>query len=134
MPAVHVAGGGATETSGSSGPDPAAQALISRRLAVGGAISVGLLAFALVPTKDLRLRPQQPLYFYITQLLQAQVWMSHCHMYQATGPWTHDDCECLKRFAVQIRGGVQFPLSTTPYNAVPASLSSLCWAGLLIAA
>jgi hypothetical protein len=34
---------------------------------------LGLLAFAMVPTKELRLQPQKPLYFYVVQLLSAQV-------------------------------------------------------------
>eukprot|EP00878_Enallax_costatus_P014915 GHUV01015615.1.p1 GENE.GHUV01015615.1~~GHUV01015615.1.p1 ORF type:complete len:206 (+),score=61.37 GHUV01015615.1:105-722(+) len=66
-------GGGVSETAETAAPSPEAQATISKRLVVGGLITAGLAAFALVPTKDLRLKPRQPLYFYITQLLQAQV-------------------------------------------------------------
>lgn len=56
-----------------SAPSPEQQATISKRLLVGGAITAGMVAFALVPTKDLRLKPSKPLFFYITQLLSAQV-------------------------------------------------------------
>jgi A/G-specific adenine glycosylase len=45
---------------------------------VGGLIGAGLLAFSLVPTKDLRLKPTQPLYFYLVALMRVQV--GACHM------------------------------------------------------
>lgn len=67
------AGGGVSETADTQGPTAEAQATITKRLTIGGLITAGLAAFALVPTKDLRLKPRQPLHFYITQLLQAQV-------------------------------------------------------------
>jgi hypothetical protein len=68
-----TAGGGATEAADTAGPSPEAQATVSKRLLVGGAVTLGLLAFAMVPTKELRLKPQKPLYFYVVQLLSAQV-------------------------------------------------------------
>lgn len=47
---------------------------MGRRVAIGAAATLGLAAFALVPTKDLRVvKPSKPMFFYITQLLQAQV-------------------------------------------------------------
>jgi hypothetical protein len=37
-------------------------------------LAIGLAAFALIPTKELRVvKPSKPMFFYITQLLQAQV-------------------------------------------------------------
>eukprot|EP00879_Flechtneria_rotunda_P006602 GHRR01006937.1.p1 GENE.GHRR01006937.1~~GHRR01006937.1.p1 ORF type:complete len:235 (+),score=74.24 GHRR01006937.1:1077-1781(+) len=71
-------GGGATEAADEAGSSPEAQATIGKRLAIGGLITAGLLAFALVPTKDLRLKPNKPLYFYIIQLLQAQAQLTEC--------------------------------------------------------
>jgi hypothetical protein len=67
------AGGGATEAADTAGPSPEAQATVTKRLLLGGAATLGLLAFAMVPTKELRLKPQKPLYFYVVQLLSAQV-------------------------------------------------------------
>jgi hypothetical protein len=40
---------------------------------LGGAATLALGAFALVPTKDLRLKPSKPLYFYLVQLLRVEV-------------------------------------------------------------
>jgi A/G-specific adenine glycosylase len=43
-------------------------------VALGAAVTAGLAAFALIPTKELRVvKPSKPMFFYITQLLQAQV-------------------------------------------------------------
>eukprot|EP00775_Hariotina_reticulata_P003889 gene3890-4144_t len=105
-------GGGVTETSDTSGPDAAAQALISRRLAAGAAITAGLLAFALVPTKDLRLKPQQPLYFYITQLLQAQAQLGECATLIEDAQW-----DSLRIILPRIRGN--------PTNAESALSSAI---------
>ncbi len=43
-----------------------------KRLILGAIASVGLAAFALVPTKELRPKPSKPLYFYIVSLLRIQ--------------------------------------------------------------
>jgi hypothetical protein len=73
------AGGGATEAADTAGPSPEAQATVTKRLLLGGAATLGLLAFAMVPTKELRLKPQKPLYFYVVQLLSAQVGSQGLH-------------------------------------------------------
>lgn len=70
------AGGGATEAADAAGPSPEAQAAVSKRLLLGGAATLALAAFAMVPTSALRLKPQKPLYFYLVQLLSAQVSLS----------------------------------------------------------
>ncbi|KAF6246425.1 hypothetical protein COO60DRAFT_1204479 [Scenedesmus sp. NREL 46B-D3] len=70
-------GGGATEAS-TAGPSAEAQATVTKRLLLGGAVTLGLLAFAMVPTKELRLKPQKPLYFYVVQLLSAQAQLTQC--------------------------------------------------------
>lgn len=70
---LHIyTGGGATEAAAPVSAEE--QATVGRRLAIGAVATVGLSAFALIPTKDLRvIKPKQPMFFYITQLLQAQV-------------------------------------------------------------
>lgn len=68
-----ITGGGPSEASASSGPTDEQQALIRRRVLIGGAATAGLIAFSLVPTKDLRLKPSKPLYFYLAGLMRVQV-------------------------------------------------------------
>eukprot|EP00882_Tetradesmus_deserticola_P012204 GHRQ01012931.1.p1 GENE.GHRQ01012931.1~~GHRQ01012931.1.p1 ORF type:complete len:324 (+),score=136.12 GHRQ01012931.1:257-1228(+) len=80
-------GGGATEASDTAGPSPESQAAVTKRLLLGGAASLGLLAFAMVPTKDLRLKPQKPLYFYVVQLLSAQAQLTQCGSLIEDGQW-----------------------------------------------
>lgn len=46
---------------------------LQRRLLIGGALTLGLGAFALVPTEALRPKPPKPMYFYIVPLLRIQV-------------------------------------------------------------
>ena len=70
---VDAAGGGSSESASTSAPTPEQQSNIQRRLLVWGGISGGLLAFGLVPTKDLRLKPSKPLYFYLVDLMRVQV-------------------------------------------------------------
>lgn len=68
-------GGGATESVTPLSSED--QATVGRRVAIGAVASLGLAAFALIPTKDLRVvKPTKPMFFYITQLLQAQVGFS----------------------------------------------------------
>lgn len=65
-------GGGATEAATPLSAED--QAKVGRRVAIGAVATLGLAAFALIPTKDLRVvKPTKPMFFYITQLLQAQV-------------------------------------------------------------
>lgn len=76
-------GGGATEAAAPVSAEE--QATVGRRLAIGAVATVGLSAFALIPTKDLRVvKPKQPMFFYITQLLQAQVRMLTCTLVNVT--------------------------------------------------
>jgi len=49
-----------------------AQGVVQRRLLIGVAASVGLAAFALVPTENFRPRPSKPLFFYLTAVLRVQ--------------------------------------------------------------
>ena len=46
---------------------------MQRRLIIGGVLTAGLAAFALVPTEALRPKPPKPLYFYVVPLLRVQV-------------------------------------------------------------
>ncbi len=73
-----ITGGGPSEASAASGPTSEQQAQIQRRALIGGAATIGLVAFALVPTKDLRVKPGKPLYFYLTSLLGVQVGRLGC--------------------------------------------------------
>jgi len=68
-----ITGGGPSEAASLSGPSAEQQAMIQRRVLIGGLAAVGLGAFALIPTKDLRIKPSKPLYFYLTGLLGVQV-------------------------------------------------------------
>ncbi len=43
-----------------------------KRLVLGTLVSIGLAAFALVPTKELRPKPSKPLFFYIVPLIRIQ--------------------------------------------------------------
>ncbi|KAI8465048.1 MAG: hypothetical protein J3K34DRAFT_95919 [Monoraphidium minutum] len=67
-----ITGGGPSEASALAGPTEEQQAAIKKRVLLGGAATAALLAFALVPTKDLRLKPSKPLYFYLTALVRVQ--------------------------------------------------------------
>lgn len=67
-----ITGGGPSEASASSGPTDEQQGQIRRRVLVGGAATAALAAFALVPTKDLRLKPPRPLFFYLAALLRVE--------------------------------------------------------------
>lgn len=67
-----ITGGGPSEASAISGPTDEQQALIQRRVLMGAVATAGLAAFALVPTKDLRLKPARPLYFYLAGLVRVQ--------------------------------------------------------------
>lgn len=70
-------GGGATESVTPLSAED--QATVGRRVAIGAVASLGLAAFALIPTKDLRVvKPTKPMFFYITQLLQAQAQLEQC--------------------------------------------------------
>lgn len=53
---------------------------LQRRLAIGILASVGLGAFALVPTEQLVLKPSKPMYFYVVPLLRikASWWHGLC--------------------------------------------------------
>jgi hypothetical protein len=82
-----VTGGGPSEASASSGPTAEQQALIQRRVLLGGGATAALAAFALVPTKDLRLKPSKPLYFYLVQLLRVQVRRGVCGVRPGQGGW-----------------------------------------------
>lgn len=68
-----LTGGGPSEAASSAGPSAEQQAQIQRRVLIGSAAAAGLLAFSFVPTKDLRVKPSKPLYFYLTALLRVQV-------------------------------------------------------------
>lgn len=66
-------GGGPGEAGGSEGASAEETEVVKRRLLLGLLASVGLGAFALVPTQDLALnKPSKPLFFYIVPLLRAQ--------------------------------------------------------------
>jgi hypothetical protein len=87
-------------------------------VALGAAVTAGLAAFALIPTKDLRVvKPSKPMFFYITQLLQAQV---------ITGllwqPWP---CLCSSVFMYQ-QLGPQSALMVLHRSFAAATLSSAC--------
>lgn len=68
-----MTGGGPSEAASSSGPTAEQQDAIKRRVLLGGGATAALLAFAFVPTKDLRLKPSKPMYFYLTALLRVEV-------------------------------------------------------------
>lgn len=79
-------GGGATESVAPLSAE--AQATVGRRVAIGAVASLGLAAFALVPTKDLRVvKPTKPMFFYITQLLQAQAQLDQCSSLVEDAQW-----------------------------------------------
>lgn len=80
-------GGGATEAADAAGPSPEAQAAVSKRLLLGGAATLALAAFAMVPTSALRLKPQKPLYFYLVQLLSAQAQLLQCSSLIEDAQW-----------------------------------------------
>ena len=44
-----------------------------KRLAIGIIATLGLGAFGLIPTEQLRLKPEKPMYFYIVPLLRIKV-------------------------------------------------------------
>uniref|UniRef100_A0A7S1X3N2 Uncharacterized protein n=1 Tax=Tetraselmis chuii TaxID=63592 RepID=A0A7S1X3N2_9CHLO len=48
------------------------KATVQRRLLLGIAATIGLGAFALVPTETFRPRPSKPLFFYLTAILRVQ--------------------------------------------------------------
>ncbi|KIY95522.1 hypothetical protein MNEG_12440 [Monoraphidium neglectum] len=83
-----ITGGGPSEASASSGPTEEQQSLIGRRLAIGAVATAGLVAFSLVPTKDLRLKPAKPLYFYLTALLRVQEQLVQCKDLVEDADWT----------------------------------------------
>ncbi len=47
--------------------------LLQKRLAIGIVAALGLGAFGLIPTEQLRLKPDRPMYFYIVPLLRIRV-------------------------------------------------------------
>lgn len=69
-------GGGPSEASGgSTGPLKSSEeekSLVNRRIVVGLAGTVGLIAFALVPTEKLQPPPSKPLFFYLVPLLRTR--------------------------------------------------------------
>lgn len=65
-------GGGVGETSVAEPADPEAAATVQRRLLIGGALTLALGAFALVPTEALKVKPPKPMYFYIVPLLRIE--------------------------------------------------------------
>lgn len=68
-----LTGGGPSEAASSSGPTPEQQDAIRRRVLLGGGAALALGAFALVPTKDLRLaKPPLPLPSYLAALMRAR--------------------------------------------------------------
>ena len=46
--------------------------LLQKRVLIGGLVTLGLGAFALVPTEALRLKPSKPMYFYVVPLLRIK--------------------------------------------------------------
>ncbi|GBF87305.1 hypothetical protein Rsub_00016 [Raphidocelis subcapitata] len=82
-----ITGGGPSEAAASAGPTAEQQALIKRRALIGGAAAAGLGAFALVPTKDLRLKPSKPMYFYLTALLRVQSQLGSLREYVDNAEW-----------------------------------------------
>lgn len=66
-------GAGPSEADGSSGTAGAEEAaIVQRRLLIGLGLTVGLGAFALVPTEQLAPKPSKPLFFYLTPLIRVQ--------------------------------------------------------------
>ena len=84
--------GGLGETAGgragAAPSTPEVDAIVRRRLLVGGAASVALAAFALVPTDALRLgRPAAPLFTYLTPLVRAGPLLAAAKAQAAEGEW-----------------------------------------------
>jgi len=85
-------GGGLSETAATAGGtipnSPEAETIVRRRLLIGGAATVGLAAFALVPTDALRLgRPPAPLFTYLTPLVRAGPLFASAATQAAEGEW-----------------------------------------------
>jgi hypothetical protein len=68
-------GVGATEggSPSTSAPSQEEQAVVTKRLLLGVALSAATVAFALVPTDALKPPPAKPLFFYLTPLVRIQV-------------------------------------------------------------
>jgi len=85
-------GGGLSETAATDGGtipnSPEAEAIVRRRLLIGGAATVALAAFALVPTDALRLgRPAAPLFTYLTPLVRAGPLFATAAAQAEAGDW-----------------------------------------------
>lgn len=80
-------GSGVGEASSSEPEDPEAKATVQRRLLIGGLLTVGLGAFALVPTEALRPKPPKPMYFYLVSLLRVQSLLDDCKAIVEDADW-----------------------------------------------
>lgn len=66
-------GGGPSEAASSAGGDGDVDAgVVTRRLLIGIGLSVGVGAFALIPTEKLQPAPSKPLFFYLVPLVRVQ--------------------------------------------------------------
>ncbi|GIL72877.1 hypothetical protein Vretifemale_3169 [Volvox reticuliferus] len=67
--------------------EPEYKATVQRRLFIGGILTLGLGAFALVPTEALRPKPSKPMYFYLVPLLRIQELLGECRTIIEVADW-----------------------------------------------
>lgn len=82
-----------TEDNGNSvqealGTVPEEQAVIQKRLLIGGVLSVGVLALAFIPTETFRPKPRAPLFFYLVPLLRIQELLVQCKDFIDNAQWS----------------------------------------------
>ncbi|EFJ42976.1 hypothetical protein VOLCADRAFT_83434 [Volvox carteri f. nagariensis] len=66
---------------------PEYKATVQRRLLIGGVLTLGLGAFALIPTEALRPKPSKPMYFYLVPLLRIQELLVDCRAIIEDADW-----------------------------------------------
>jgi len=82
-------GNGVGETSSNVAPvSDADQQVITKRLLIGGLLTLGVAAFAMVPTESLRLKPPKPMYFYVVPLLRSKDLLEECKPIIEDGNWS----------------------------------------------
>eukprot|EP00199_Chlamydomonas_sp_CCMP681_P002529 CAMPEP_0119102650 /NCGR_PEP_ID=MMETSP1180-20130426/1324_1 /TAXON_ID=3052 ORGANISM="Chlamydomonas cf sp, Strain CCMP681" /NCGR_SAMPLE_ID=MMETSP1180 /ASSEMBLY_ACC=CAM_ASM_000741 /LENGTH=323 /DNA_ID=CAMNT_0007086971 /DNA_START=13 /DNA_END=984 /DNA_ORIENTATION=+ len=67
--------------------DPEYESVVQRRLLIGGLLTLGAAAFALVPTEALRPKPSKPLYFYVVPLLRVKDLLTECPSIIENADW-----------------------------------------------
>ncbi|KXZ56657.1 hypothetical protein GPECTOR_1g592 [Gonium pectorale] len=67
--------------------EPEYKATVQRRLLIGGALALGLGAFALIPTEALRPKPSKPMFFYLVPLLRIQELLGECRAIIEDANW-----------------------------------------------